>query len=81
MILPLVSQLAAEIGLHLAEDSLALLRENPADRLAGPLLDDLVHVDEEAAQPFGHGPAHGRLARAHEAGQNDVVLIHDLSSR
>ena len=54
--------------LERAEGRLPLLAEDLGDRLARPVLDEVVGVD--AAEPAGGGG----LARAHEADDRDVLL-------
>ena len=54
-----------------AEGGLALVDEDVGDAAALLGHDVLVGVPESAAQPFGQQRAHGRLADAHRADQDD----------
>src|SRR5207247_6643639 len=56
-----------------AELVLPPLGEDLADRLAGALLDRGVEIEEGALEPLAELPAERRLARAHEADEDDVA--------
>src|SRR5581483_4466960 len=58
------------IRLALAERTLAVVAEDLGDRLARRLLDELVRVDDRQAD----GAGCGRLPRAHEPDERDVLL-------
>ena len=67
------SQLGAGSGFQVTKRKLPVLREDRGNGFAGHRCDAFVEVDEGAAQPLGHQPSDARLARAHEAGQDDIV--------
>src|SRR3954468_16957680 len=52
---------------------LSPLGEELADRLAGALLDRSVEIEEGTFEPLGQLPPERRLARAHEADEDDVA--------
>ena len=56
-----------------AVGSIARVAEKIGNGLAGAGDDDLIGVDERAAQAFRQPSSGRRLARAHEAGQDDIV--------
>ena len=68
-----------------AEGGFAVLGEDIGDGAAGVLLDEFIGVDELKVQEVGDEPAHGGLARAHEADEREVdelpaVLHRELIS-
>jgi hypothetical protein len=65
-------ELGDDLLLALAEAGLAFLLEDEGDVHAGALLDLVVGVGERHAAQLGQPPAHGGLARAHGADQEDV---------
>ena len=58
------------------EACLAVVVEDVGDGPPGASDDEVVGIDELAPQPFGQQAADGGLARAHEAGEDDVVIDH-----
>ncbi len=51
----------------------AALAEDLGNRGGLALLDERVEIDERAPEPLGHHTADRALARAHEAGEEDVA--------
>jgi hypothetical protein len=66
-----VDKLADDAALQLAERGLAVIGEELPDRASGPLLDDMVAVDERQPEALGEQVPHGRFTRPHEADEND----------
>ena len=65
--------LSSHLPLECSESLLALLSEDGLDRSV-PGHDDVIGVDERPAQLTRDEPAHGGLARAHEAGQHHIPI-------
>ena len=64
------------VALEAAKYRLAVFREDRRDELPGPVLDEMVGVDERAAEPLRQTPSHLALARSHEAHQHDCPSPH-----
>src|SRR5208283_2830198 len=65
------------LGFLVPESALTMILEDARHRRARPGFHELVRVHELPSKPRGENPSHGRLARAHEADENDAVRIHD----
>ena len=59
-----------------AEGRLASLSEDLRDGHGAAFLDEAVGIDEAVAEAAGEDPADGRLAAAHETGEDDVLAVH-----
>lgn len=75
-------EFAHEIPFPLPEKAFSVPGENVGNGPPFPLFDQLVHVAENHARPFGKLLADCGLARSHEAEQDDVVAcaLHDCVS-